>query len=282
MPFFDSPSGWLAIGAAVLFVLGLLSAMDAVMKARTPQGATAWVIALVTIPLVALPLYWVFGRARYQGYVEALRAFDRRVAEELEKIRQGVLADFIVEKGGEQSALRERGEVDAFSTLATLLLIDGDATFEAIFDAIDRAEDYILAQFYIIHDDGIGREFKEKLIAKARNGVRVYLLYDEVGSYNLPRSYKRDLREAGVLVSGFSGRRNWLGRFRLNFRNHRKIVVADGRWAAVGGLNVGDEYLGHHKRLSPWRDTHLAVTGPVVQGIQLSFVRDWYYGRSEL
>jgi len=291
MPFLDSPSGWFAIGAAVLFMLGLLSAMDAVMKARTPQGATAWVIALVTVPLVALPLYWVFGRARFQGYVEALRAFDRRVAEELEKIRQGVLADFVVEEDGDDSDLREYGEVHAFSTLATLpltrgngarLLVDGGATFEAIFDAMDRAEDYILAQFYIIHDDAIGRRFKEKLIAKAREGLRVYLLYDEIGTYNLPRAYKRELREAGVLVSGFSGRRNWLGRFRLNFRNHRKIVVADGRWAAIGGLNVGDEYLGHHKRLSPWRDTHLAVTGPVVQGIQLSFVRDWYYGRSEL
>jgi cardiolipin synthase len=285
MPFFDFPSGWLAVGGAVLFVIGLLSAADAVMKARTPQGATAWVIALVTIPILALPLYWVFGRARFQGYVEALRAFDARVAEELENIREGVLADYFVEPAD------ERGELRAFDELATLpltrgngarLLVDGEATFAAIFDAIDHAEEYVLAQFFIINDDTIGRRFKEKLIAKAREGVRVHLLYDEVGSYDLPRSYKSELQEAGVLVSGFSGRRNWLGRFRLNFRNHRKTVVADGRWAAIGGLNVGDEYLGANERLSPWRDTHLAVTGPVVQGAQLAFVRDWFYARNEL
>ena len=285
MPFFDSPSGWLAVGAAVLVGLGLLSAMDAVMKARTPQGATAWVIALVTVPFLALPLYWVFGRARFQGYVEALRSFDARVSEQLEAIRQGVLADYFVEPAD------ERGELRAFDELATLpltrgngarLLVDGEATFAAIFDAIDRAEEYVLAQFFIIHDDTIGRRFKEKLIAKAREGVRVYLLYDEVGSYDLPRSYKNELREAGVLVTGFSGRRSWLRRFRLNFRNHRKTVVSDGRWAAIGGLNVGDEYLGADEQLSPWRDTHLAVTGPVVQGVQLAFVRDWFYARNEL
>src|SRR5690606_33652751 len=131
-------------------------AMDAVMKARTPQGATAWGIALIAMPLVALPLYWVFGRARFQGYLDALRSFDARVAEQLENVRRSVLADYVVVPDG------ERGELRAFDRLATLpltcrngarLLIDGAATFEAIFEAMDRAEDYILAQFYIIHDD---------------------------------------------------------------------------------------------------------------------------------
>lgn len=281
----ELPFSLFTAGFVLLELLGVLSAVDAVMKARTPQGATAWVLSLVLLPLVALPLYWMFGRARFDEYVHALRTFDAAIAEQLEDVRRNVLEDFVVEPSG------ERGELRAFDTLATLpltcrnggrLLVDGEATFEAIFEAMDRAEDYILAQFYIIHDDRIGTAFKEKLIAAARRGVRVHLLYDEVGTYNLPRAYKRELAEAGVYVSGFSGRRNWLGRFRLNFRNHRKIVVVDGRWGAVGGLNVGDEYLGHHRRLSPWRDTHLAVEGPVVQGLQLSFVRDWYYGRGEL
>ncbi|RMF54661.1 MAG: cardiolipin synthase, partial [Bacteroidetes bacterium] len=183
-----------------------------------------------------------------------------------------------------------RGELLAFQRLATLpftrgnhvrLLIDGEPTFEAIFDGIDRARSYVLAQFYIIRDDRIGRAFQERLIAAARRGVRVYLLYDEVGSHSLPRRYLRELEAAGVRVSGFSGRRSWLGRFRINFRNHRKIVVVDGEQAYAGGLNVGDEYLGHHPRLHPWRDTQLAVEGPAAQGFQLSFVRDWYYGRQE-
>lgn len=281
----DLPSSLFTAGFVLLEILGVLSAMDAIMKSRTPQGTTAWVLALVLLPIVALPLYWMFGRARFDEYVRALRSFDAAVAERLEDIRRSVLGAYVVEPSG------ERGELRAFDELATLpltcgngarLLIDGHATFDAIFAEIDRAEDYVLAQSYIIHDDEIGTAFKERLIAAAKRGVRVYLLYDEVGTYKLPRSYKHELGEAGVEVSGFSGRRSWLGRFRINFRNHRKIVVVDGRWAAVGGLNVGDEYLGRDKKLAPWRDTHVAVTGPVVQGAQLSFVRDWYYGTEHL
>ncbi len=285
MPFFDLPAWLIPAVLGVAQVLGVLSALDAVMKTRTPQGATAWVLALSLMPLVALPLYWIFGRSKFDAYVEALRDFDRAVADRLGEAREGVRSEFFVEPDG------ERGELRAFDEMATLpltcknggrLLVDGHATFEAIFAALDRAEDYILAQFYTIHDDRIGTQFKEKLIAAAKRGVRVHLLYDEIGSHKLPRAYKRALKDAEVQVSGFSGSRSWLGRFRLNFRNHRKIVVVDGTWAAIGGLNVGDEYLGRDPDLSPWRDTHVAVTGPLVQGAQLSFLRDWFYGTEEL
>ena len=281
---------WIAaIGVPLGYVLGGLSALDAVMKTRTAQGATAWVIALISMPFVALPLYWVFGRAKFAGYTQTLKEFDAEVDVQLQNAREGALKKWLVHPE-DQEDLRSRGEMLGFRDLSTLaftrgnglrLLVDGKATFEAIFDGIDAAEDYVFAQFYIIHDDQIGRAFQEKLLQAARRGVRVYLLYDEIGSYKLPRRYLRDLRAANVHVSGFSGDRGWLGRFRINFRNHRKIVVVDGKRAFVGGLNVGDEYLGRDPKISPWRDTHLAVEGPVVQGLQFSFLRDWYYGSQE-
>ena len=175
----------------------------------------------------------------------------------------------------------------AFGALSTVpftsdnrvrLLVDGDETFGAIFAGIDAAERYVLAQFYIIHDDRIGRAFKDRLVAAAERGVAVRLLYDSVGSWRLPRRYKRELSDAGVDVCRFTGPRNWLKKLRLNFRNHRKIVVVDGRRAYVGGLNVGDEYMGRDPDIGHWRDTHLDVAGPMVQGLQLSFARDWFYG----
>ncbi len=180
--------------------------------------------------------------------------------------------------------------MNAFNEMATMpftignqieLLVDGDATFEAIFAGIDAAERYVLAQFYIIHDDQIGRDFKDRLIAAARRGVDVRLMYDTVGSIKLPRAYRRELNRAGVIVCPFSGPRNWLKKLRLNFRNHRKIVVCDGTVAFAGGLNVGDEYLSRDPDIGHWRDTHLRVHGPVVQGLQLSFARDWFYGTRE-
>ncbi len=284
--FDGSTLGWiLGIGIPLIHLIGIGHAVDAIMKTRTPQGATAWFLSLVLIPYVALPLYWIFGRFQFGEYYTALRTFDAAVEQHITDMRHGVLADFIAHPAD------DRGELRAFRALSTLpftrgndaqLLIDGDATFEAIFQAIESATDYVLAQFYIIHDDDLGRRFKDQLIRKAKEGVRVYLLFDEVGSARLPRKYKRDLRHSGVSISGFAGKRRWLGRFRLNFRNHRKIVLVDGKKALIGGLNVGDEYLGHGKRLSPWRDTHMSVTGPMVQGIQISFLRDWYYGREEI
>ena len=279
------------IGAAltVAQVVGVLSAVDAVMHARTPQGSAAWVVALVLLPVVTLPLYWAFGRSRFEGYVEAVRQFDAEVTARLDDehraLRQWEVAP---ESAGDE---RTASELRGFAGLSRLpflrgnslrLLVDGEATFDAILSAIDAAEDTVVAQFYIVHDDELGRAFQAGLLRAAARGVRVFFVYDGVGSHGLPRGYVRTLREAGVRVHEFSGERGWLGRFRINFRNHRKIVVVDGRRGFVGGLNVGDEYLGRDPVLSPWRDTHLAVEGPAALALQLSFVRDWYYGRGEV
>ena len=162
------------------------------------------------------------------------------------------------------------------------LLVDGDATFDAIFAAIDSARDYLLVQFFIIHDDTLGRQFQERLIRSARAGVKIYFLYDEVGCHKLPRKWLGALRESGVRVEGFKTTRGWGNRFQLNFRNHRKLVLADGREALTGGLNVGDEYMGRTKRFGPWRDTHLRVRGPAVQAAQLAFVEDWHWATGEV
>jgi cardiolipin synthase len=104
-------------------------------------------------------------------------------------------------------------------------------------------------------DDGLGRRLKDALIAKARAGVRCYVLYDEVGSHDLPAAYVTELRAAGVDIRPFNTRQGDANRFQLNFRNHRKIVIVDGRTAFVGGHNVGDEYLGKDPGIGPWRDT---------------------------
>ena len=266
----------------LLYAVGLATAVDAVMSSRTPQGATAWVFALIAFPLAAVPLYWLVGRFSFGDYLDALDDFgDATEARLCERLGE---PPFVPEPGQG----RDAGEERAFGRLGTIpftcgnsarLLVDGEATFEALFAAIDRAEHYVLAQFYIVHSDRIGLDFQARLLGAAARGVRVHLLFDAVGSMGLGRRYVRTLRAGGVEVSPFTGPRNWLKKLRLNFRNHRKIVVVDGRTAFVGGLNVGDEYLGRNRKIGPWRDTHLAVEGPTVQALQLSFARDWFYAR---
>jgi len=136
-------------------------------------------------------------------------------------------------------------------------------------------------QFYIIHDDGVGRELKERLLDRARAGVRCHLLYDEIGS-RLPEHYVGELRNAGVRVFPFNTTQGDTNRFQINFRNHRKIVIVDGREAWVGGLNVGDEYKGLDPDIGYWRDTHMRVAGPIVQSVQVAFAEDWHWASKQL
>jgi cardiolipin synthase len=162
------------------------------------------------------------------------------------------------------------------------LLVDGDATFKSIFEGIEQAKEYVLVEFYIIRKDNTGAELKRRLIKKARQGVRVHVLYDEVGSSDLIESSLTELRNAGVDVRRFNTTQGRANRWQLNFRNHRKLVVVDGQAAWVGGLNVGDEYMGRDTTIGPWRDTHVKVTGPVVQGVQVAFLEDWHWASQEL
>jgi len=264
----------------------VLSAIHAVASVRTPQGAIAWAISLLTFPYLALPLYWILGRNRFHGYVEALQRgaleqADRGgIAMILEGLR-GHQVDLLPERAGDLQVLAPLSRVPYTQGNALELLVDGEATFGAIFAALEAAEHYILIQFFIIKDDDLGRELHARLLSRAAAGVSVRVLYDEIGSHALPKSYAETLRAAGIAVSAFHTRRGRRNRFQLNFRNHRKIVVVDGRVAFVGGLNVGDEYLGRGP-LGHWRDTHLRVRGPVVQALQRVFVADWYWATRQV
>src|SRR3546814_3365656 len=134
-----------------------------------------------------------------------------------------------------------------------------------MFEAIEAAQDYLLLQVYILRDDDLGRDLKARLMRRARGGLRIYMLYDEIGSYGLPNAFIAELRTAGAVVRPFGTTQGPVNRFQLNFRNHRKILVADGSLAFVGSLNFGDESLGRLAAMGPWHATHLRIAAPVGQ-----------------
>lgn len=260
-------------------VMGFISAAHAVMSTRTPQGAIAWTVSLVTFPYIAVPAYWVFGRNRFHGYTTARRGTVARTAAIGDKAFKAT-QQFHVHSGEVDQAFLAAQELVGIPFLSgnsLELLIDGDATFADIFKGIETAQDYILFQFFIVHDDMIGREVKRRLMAKAKEGVRVHFLYDEVGSKDLPKSYLQDLRDAGVEAFNFHTRKGPRNRLQINFRNHRKVVVFDGKQAWIGGHNVGDEYLGKSPKFGHWRDTHIRIEGPAVLSVQLAFAEDWHW-----
>ncbi|MGH8048531.1 MAG: cardiolipin synthase, partial [Chthoniobacterales bacterium] len=148
--------------------------------------------------------------------------------------------------------------------------------------AIDGAEKYLIMQFFIVRDDELGRDILRRLLAARKRGVWIWMLIDQVGSRKLSTDYRTALRDAGVKLEMFVTNRERGKRFRLNFRNHRKLVVADGKKALLGGQNIGNEYLGLSKRFGPWRDTFVELEGPIVIALQLPFVEDWYFTTNEI
>lgn len=268
---------------AVAEVLGIVSAFHAVTTVRTSQGAIAWTACLLTFPLLAVPFYWVFGRNKFQGMAEI---FEGRAAEIAVDVSRGraALEPFARtdELGPSERSLEALTGMSVLGQNAVTLLIDGGPTFDDIIAGIEAAEQHVLVQFYIMRADGLGRRLGEALKARAQAGVAVYVLYDEVGSLSLSHDYVRDLRAAGVQVSEFGTTRGRMNRFQLNFRNHRKIVVVDGKRAWIGGHNVGDEYLGIDPKRGPWRDTHMRVEGPAAIEAQAVFLGDWYWASRDI
>jgi cardiolipin synthase len=275
------------IGLGVMHLLGFICSIQALFSVRTPQGAIGWIVSLNALPAVAVPAYLVFGRSKFKGFIFARHSEDSEMTD---------LIDSLNEKAGpflgieDHTASESVGRIRALEHLAKMpllkgnrveLLVDGEATFASIFEGIDKAADYILIQFFIIHDDDLGSELKRRLCEKATKGIRVYFLYDEVGSNKLPASYIKELQDAGAQIHSFQTTRGTGNRFQLNFRNHRKIVVTDGSTGWVGGHNVGDEYLGKTSRFKGWRDTHMLITGPAVLGLQYAFMEDWNWATDE-
>ena len=274
--------GWLTVAA--FYIVGLLHVLHALMHVRTSQGTIAWVISLITVPFVAIPLYWLFGRTRFSGTVGGRRSMDerlRKLAEDMhERLRQYEVD--LPDDDGFERAARDLGGLPFTRGNSLKPLIDGEETFERIFRAIREAKIYLCVNFFIVKNDRVGNRFKQALIERARAGVKVYFLFDEIGSHKLPRRYLKELQAAGVECHSFGINRFWWSRFQLNFRNHRKIVVSDGKVALIGGLNVGDEYLGRDQRFGDWRDTHLEMRGPVVQAVQMVFLEDWFWASNRV
>ncbi len=268
----------------VVRVIGMAAAVVAIVNTRTAQGATAWAVSLLSYPIVALPVYLLFGFDRFKGYVRARRIDDDQARKTVNYLRSQ-LPDLRVPI----AELPEGAEV--YEKLASLpflkgnqleLLIDGHATFESIFAALDTAEHYILLQFYILRGDALGEKLFHKLTGARRRGVKVYVLYDSIGSHETKKKFYRRMQAEGIDCRPFLSTKSLRARIQANFRNHRKMVIVDGHTAFIGGHNVGDEYLGLDPKMGHWRDTHARIQGPAVLQAQMAFLEDWYWTTSEL
>ena len=243
---------------------------------HSPAASISWIWANLTIPIIGVPAYWLFGMGRlrdYPGYPKPRLSKPRLLPEE--SINGAPIGEF-------SKIFATFGDVFLPAPCKVRLLKDGSSTFSAIFDAINSGRSYILVQYYILRSDRLGLELKELLISKAREGLKVFLLYDDMGSFWLSKQYIKDLRLAGVHTATFLPVLSLKRFYLMNYRNHRKLVVVDGQIAFTGGLNVGEEYaasrFGRHRY---WRDTHMSISGESVKQLVSIFVGDWEYSTNQ-
>ncbi|AVF06072.1 cardiolipin synthase [Devosia sp. I507] len=269
-----------ALIMGAVYLLAFVCAVREILNSRTSQGSIAWLLSLMLLPIPTVLLYLVFGWKFFDDYatdrMQNGRANRPLRARDLALVDGDTDAKWPVQVQVSELPFLKGNDVE--------LLVDGQATFDSIFAGIEAAQEYLLVQFYIVRDDRLGQELAERLIAKAKSGVAVYMLYDDIGSTGMPKHFRRELRDAGIKVSSFNQRHKFLrlfGATRINYRNHRKIVVADGHHAWVGGHNVGVEYLGEDPKLGHWRDTHVRVSGPAALGCALLFREDWEWATGE-
>ena len=259
---------------AGLTLFGAAIAYGAVRNARTPQGAVAWVVFLVSFPLLALPAYAIFGRLGFGSFIRRRKA----VEEAHRRDASG---------GTDPERWNKLRVLDTLSPMAVTvgdrieLVTEGRALFDAIFEAIDGAESEVLVQYFIPRRDGLGERMKDRLLAAAARGVRVRLMCDALGSIWLGLGYLRSLRAGGVEAVVIRGPKRPLGRVGLNFRNHRKAVIVDGRLAFTGGHNLGQEYVDGGRRFEAWRDTSIRVEGPTAWNLRELYAEDWAWASGE-
>lgn len=283
--FIEEQIYWWASLYLFIELTGIYFAVQAILKARTSQAAIAWSISLISMPLLVLPVYWIFGSNRFHAYMNRMRTARVENIENVRELYQQIKPYYVHNRGGIEDIIHTAHNLKTppfTSHNCVKLLINGKETYNEMLKAIESAQDYVLLQFYIVNHDSVGEAFRHLLSEKLKQGVRVYFLYDKVGSHALSSWYLHKLRMAGAHVSSFDAH-NGIGKYlHINFRNHRKILIVDGLNAFVGGLNLGDEYLGKDKTLGYWRDTHVLLQGPSVQMIQAVFIKDWYWSQGQI
>lgn len=273
---------WISLALAIVYCVVIVTCVIVVAtENKNPIRAVSWIIALLFLPVVGMVFYLFFGRS-LKGQALVSSKVRRRL---LSKTRSSQ-RDFEY-TGLDASSIQK---VKLAHTLchahlhlhnSAEIFTSGCAKFERFEKDIEAARKFVYIQYYIYNDDRLGNRILELLARKAREGVEVKVLYDHVGSFSTPNRFFRRMRELGIDAHPFFRVTFRKLANRINWRNHRKIVVIDGEIGYIGGMNIADRYVEVAPGGRIWRDTHLRVTGPVIESLLYSFTVDWNFLRPD-
>jgi cardiolipin synthase len=270
---------WLYIVLIIVVCLRIL------MDTRSPSKAAAYMLLVILLPIAGIIIYFSVGINYRKRKIYSKNLFAGELRKQINDLQKKD-RDRIVQSNPElmkkYAGLADLALNHVFSPITdnneVELLINGEEKFPSVLAAVDQARQYIHLEYYIFDPDTIGLEMIERLIRKAKEGVKVRFIFDDFGAHKVRRHMKR-MREAGIEVYPFYTVKLYLLANRLNYRNHRKIIVIDGEVGFIGGINISDKYQNSTAGANDmyWRDTHLKVRGGMVRSLQYIFMVDWNF-----
>jgi len=274
----------------LLFFVNILFAFAVVfIERKNPASTWTWLMVLLFLPSIGFIVYLFFGQNLKRTKMFKLKREEKEnLSSIVSKQKEFLDNENLTKTNPFLSKYSDMMKLNLCSDNSfytnnnkVTIFTDGKAKFDQLKENLNNAETYIHMEYYIFQNDILGKEILDILCKKAKEGVEVKLLFDGMGCLKVPKSFFEPLIEAGGKSSCFFPPFLPYINLRLNFRNHRKICTVDGKYAFIGGFNIGDEYLGHSKKFGFWRDTHLFIQGDAIDALELHFLMDWRYAASE-
>lgn len=274
-----------------IMIINLLFIITAIyVERKNTVEISTWILIFTFLPILGFILYLFFGRSmRFskQKVFKGKKEIDEKYSEFLFEQKYLLQNNKVIFRDANNANYYDIMEmhINASKSILTqdndiTIFTNGKDKYESLIKDIEEATESINILYFIIKNDNIGKRIVDLLTKKAKEGLDVRIIYDHFGSFLTPFSMYEDLIKAGGIVNRFFPLK--LGTYlRANFRNHRKIVVIDGKIGYLGGMNIGDEYMDLGEKKTHWRDTHLRITGSAVQVLQVKFINDWYYCSNE-
>ena len=287
----------------ISYILGTIISMTIILENRDPARTVTWLMIFILLPGIGIILYLIFGRnirkmkmLRTQKLANEIREQDlfkdiKKIDHFIELYSNNQKLDAILESDNKYNSykkiiklLMNTGTMPVTSDNEVDIYKDGNEKFTQLLEDIKQAKESIHLEYFIIKDSEIGRQIKNELIKKSKEGIVIRILYDDVGCWRLwfNKKFINDMRSSGIKIEPFIPNKFPIMIGKLNYRNHRKIVVIDGKIGYTGGINIGDEYIGKKEKFGYWRDTHIRIKGSAVNMIQMTFIVDWYYTTKEI
>jgi len=292
------------LGFLVLsYVLGIIVSINILLENRDPTRTIAWLLIFILLPGIGLMIYGCLGRnirkfKIFKTHELAINLKEQNLFNDLEEINKLIRLeqDTITISKLLKDSVQDNTKLKIISLLLNTgmfpfttnnkinTFIDGNEKFERLVKDIEDAKDHIHLEYFIIKDSKIGQKIKELLIKKSKENVKVKILYDDVGCWRFwfHRKFFNEMKDNGIEIVPFLPTKFPIIGGKLNYRNHRKIVVIDGYIGYTGGINIGDEYMGRSKKFGYWRDTHIRIEGTSVYMLQMTFLIDWYYNTKQV